>query len=362
MTTSVYFVAPPNYYGNLDYNYELQIEEIKNLNPDKIYCMVETETAGPYIFQYFLKNIEPYLKEYNKEVVIVIANPDGVRISPHVVTSTSSGFALNNHNLIKRVKISKKFFKWDNCDRLFTCYNNNDKFHRYVLIDYLIAHNFLKYGYVTFINPKKTHQELEKNIFQGKYKLKYYNLQKLKDEEDFKLNWPNREEYSPLELPRSYLKGFIDVVAESTYEPNEFFCTEKTCKPIATLKPFICVSNQYYHKWLQDWYGLELYTELFDYSFDEKENVEERIQGVISNMKRLLQLWKNDKNQLIEIYNSIMPKLLSNKQKIYDVITDKDKMLPSKLKFLSTEPVQIYGDTAYNPTVQICRMNGWLLT
>lgn len=351
--TKAYFVVPPNELGQeIDYDYKNEIDEIKKINPDKIFCMIEGETQGDYIFSFFLQNIEDYLKETKKEVVLVVSNPNNLRITDYVVTSTSCGFALLNHFFINDVKENNLIFDWNNCEKAFTSYNNNDKFHRYVLIDKLCKYNLVEQGYVTFTNPKK-------NILFDDYQIKHYNLEVLKDEEDFVLNAPGRPEFSPMALPKSYLKGFVDIVTESNYTKETYFVTEKTAKPIATLKPFICVANQYYHKHLQEFYDLELYTELFDYSFDEKENLEERVEGVIQNIKKISELFNNSPENLRVTYNALLPKLYRNRDKLKNIIYNKEKMIPNRLKFLLDGSAEIYG-TPNSITFNLIKHNGWI--
>jgi len=350
----VYIITPNS---NTEYDFASEIAEIREIDPVKIYCMVEGETDGKYIFRHFLANIESYLQETNKEVVLVISNPDNVRLSNHVVTNTSCGMTLPIYNLIKRSERRNLEFNWEQCDKSFTCYNNNDKFHRYILIDKLLGNGLVDSGYVTF-NCPKSKMEYVDYILEGKYKLKHYDLTPIKEEQDFVLNAPTRPDFSPMSYPKNYFKGFIDILPETNYEKDLFFVTEKTGKPVASLKPFLSVANQYYHKYLQEFYNMELYTELFDYSFDSCENVQDRIDGIIENLKRVNDMFIYNRSNLITIYNDILPKLKYNRACLRNIINNKDKMVPNKLKFLIEQPVEIYGDKN-TATFNIIRMNNW---
>ena len=128
--------------------------------------------------------------------------------------------------------------------------------------------------------------------------------------------------------------GFIDLVAESHVEPEEFFITEKTIKSIALLKPFITLCSVGYHTdYLVNTYGLELYDELFDYSFDTMPNVTDRINGLVDNIERIVQIYNNDYRD--QIHETLLPKMLRNRQHMIDYGLDKDKMVPASLKFLT---------------------------
>ena len=157
------------------------------------------------------------------------------------------------------------FFSFNDNTKLFTSYNNSNKLHRNILVDVLAKNNLLNDGIVTILHP---------NIWPnrpGDYKFEYYDGTILKDEPSFVLN--SCDAFAPNSFPKSYLNGFIDIVTESTYEEDQFFLTEKTSKPISTLKPFLIVGPPKIHKFLYENYGVEYYDELFDYSFDDETEI-----------------------------------------------------------------------------------------
>lgn len=74
------------------------------------------------------------------------------------------------------------------------------------------------------------------------------------------------------------------MIAEST--TDGIFLTEKTWHAILIAKPFVVVGATGLHKFLEE-KGFELYTELFDYSFDSVSNEDERIKLICDNLQRL---------------------------------------------------------------------------
>jgi len=164
--------------------------------------------------------------------------------------------------------------------RLFTCYNNRQSEHRHKLIDQLAKHDLLKLGMVTYRHyVMAPHMSIEPPLiyFKGETSLM--------DEEDFVLH--DRTAYSPFAFPRSYFTGTIDIVTESRYLPNEFYMSEKANKPIVACKPFLVLGCQGFNQWLRDTRDIELYDELFDYSFDNEPLLEDRINGIVQNLIRL---------------------------------------------------------------------------
>ena len=113
-------------------------------------------------------------------------------------------------------------------------------------------------------------------------------------------------------------------------------------KPIIGLKPFLVLSCANYHKNLVDDYGLVLYDELFDYSFDNIPDVNDRIQGIIDNLNRIVNM---DLSSIQELHKLLLPKMLHNRQQFLEYKTKKEKMVPKSLNFLTeTTDYKLYGD------------------
>ena len=218
----------------------------------------------------------------NKTVIVLSSGPDGLKITPNIIHEKTFGYYSISRRICSEIESDAANSEWfsshKNAQKWFTCYNNNPKYERALLVDQLVKNYLLQHGIITFQKPN----EAESPAPVGRYQWQYHDGSRLFDEEDFILNsTPN---YSACEFPKNYFKGFIDVVCESSYSPNLFFMTEKTAKPLAVLKPFIVLSCAGYHKHLVDEFGMVLYDEIFDYSFDSKEDVNDRIQGIIDNL------------------------------------------------------------------------------
>jgi hypothetical protein len=96
----------------------------------------------------------------------------------------------------------------------------------------------------------------------------------------------------------------MSLVGESSmYIP---FVTEKTYRPILLKHPFLCYGAKNQNKEITK-YGFELYDEIFDYDFDSKNHISDRIRGIIDNLNNL----KNE--NYYDLYKKIEPKLIYNK-------------------------------------------------
>jgi hypothetical protein len=334
--------------------FKKEVEDVKRINPDKIICLCMEEFDFEHIFKNFFDGIQDWLLENNKKVIVSIPNPDNVELRPNIITEKNCGYYIYNYDMILKMieqgvdyynNIHERATKW------YTCYNNTPKIHRALLLDSLVKNNLLQHGMVTFHSPVKVHEC---------YAWQYHDGSELNDEENFILN--SKPEFLPGELPKSFFNGFLDIITESSIAPNNWFCTEKTAKSIGTLKPFLVLGNQDYHKFLHDEYGIELYDEFFDYSFDSKPNLSDRIQGIVDNLNRIVKL---DHSEMTTMHNKLLPKMLLNRKRFMDYGT-KEYMVPRSLYFLTQNTdYELYRSdtgTISSNIFDYMEKQGWLAT
>ena len=156
-------------------------------------------------------------------------------------------------------------------------------------------------------------------------------------------------------MPKNQTSTFMDIVPESRYDPGEFFVTEKTLKSVVLFRPFLVLSCQGFHQYLIDKFGFKLYDEIFDYEFDTKELVEDRIEGIIHNVRQIRKKFSRSS----QLYDSIRPKLIHNKNRIEEIFASKDSIVPHSLRFLMEDNVSIVGDT-YGDLPTYMRIMGWM--
>jgi len=325
------------------YDWQKEIDEVKQLNPDLLFANCIYEYQPEFIFNNFISGISDWLVENNKKLIIFCSGPDGLELAPNVIIEKTYGYYVVNYDRCRQElfkTVNSNFTRIEpyqeiQAEKWFTCYNNNPKYERGLLVDQLAKHNLFQHGIVTFQFPERV--QSPNNIG---FTWKYHDGSKLIDEADFVLS--KIPEYSPNSFARSYFKGFIDIVTESSFGTNNFFVTEKTCKPIVGLKPFLILSCENYHKNLVEDYGLVLYDELFDYSFDSMPDINDRIQGIIDNLNKIVQ-W--DLSKIKKIHKTLLPKMLYNRQKFLDYGSIKEKMVPKSLQFLTeTTDYKLYGN------------------
>ena len=306
------------------------VNPIKSVNPDKIICWcVEEYDAETIIFKQFIQTMTLWLKENSKSIDIIYPGPDK-KINDNVFLHNSFGYYLNNQNMTLLKTHAMNFDEVHlNASKLYTLYCNRGSSERLTIIDTMARENLLEHGVVTFrggyyLNPEERPWQ-------------YHDGSPLVDEDDVTTGlFVNK--YDPCAFPKSFLNGFMDVVCESRVKNNEFFMTEKTGKSIVALKPFLALSSQHYHKHLIQEYGIEPYTEIFDYSFDSCADINNRIEGIVENVKSLL---NKDKNTIHEL---IFDKMVYNKRKFTEYGDNYNKMVPKALEFATTTSLKMHGD------------------
>jgi hypothetical protein len=324
-------------------NFSKYINDIKTLNPKHLIIWSDTEYDVNFIFDKFFTQIDPWLKTNNKHITVVAPGFDR-NITDNISVVGSYGYHIMGREVLTTlmdVDVNNVHLQ---SDKLFTLYCNRGSKERVQIIDTVAREDLLSSGIVTF-----------KSAYFGKemHDWKYYDGSRLYDEDDYDATNPN---YAPNYFPKSFFRGMIDIVCESRVDDNEYFPTEKTMKSLAAQKPFLALSCQHYHQYLRDDYGIEMYDEIFDYSFDSKPDIADRIEGIIENIKRVKDM---DKNHL---HSLILPKLQSNKAKFVNYQHDFNKIFPKALRFLLDGDYEIIGDNidSFGFWLQLVRKNKWL--
>jgi hypothetical protein len=145
-----------------------------------------------------------------------------------------------------------------------------------------------------FINEYEEEKELLNELTElnelydhGLFMNKSEKLLKDRTESEIVNSFDSKREAFQQCVPLEYIQSYIDLVTESMVY-DCVMLTEKTFKPISLKKPFILLSARNSHLFLKKM-GYQLYDELFDYSFDDK-NFSIRFKSIIKQIIYLLSL------------------------------------------------------------------------
>jgi hypothetical protein len=313
------------------------VEEITIINPDKIIILSSTEVAFENIYKPFYDKILPYLEHTNKIVNVITPHLDNIIIKKRFYCERTYGNVMAA--LPNFLCSGNKPYYWDfgsgsvppyrenyQFSYLYSCYNVRVAEHRIRMVDALAREKLIDRGMVTFHYPEKV-------------EWKYYDGKKRSDEAAY-----SKESHDQFRYPASFQKCFVDIVAETWHESTMFHVTEKTLRSVAFFKPFLVLSCKgFYKDYLCDYFGLELYDEVFDYDFDNMESLQDRVDGIVSNIKKIENL---SVHELSNLYISLIPKMIRNKSKLIEILYNKDKIVPDAFKFMfEDDNVTLYGMT-----------------
>lgn len=197
----------------------------------------------------------------------------------------------------------------------FVYMNHIAKHHRCLLIDNIAKDDLLRYSAYSWHNKYYNN----KSKYVNSFKFKFYDGSIKTMDTQF------TGTFNYWLLPDEYHESFFQVVSETN--PDVQFITEKTISPLLLGKPFIVFGAVKTHKLLKD-LGFELYDELFDYSFDNYEDIDNRVIGICENIKRITELSLDECRQY---HNKIQYKIIHNRNRAIELAYDTD-MLPQLVK------------------------------
>lgn len=200
---------------------------------------------------------------------------------------------------------------------LFITLNNVVKNNRCMQMDQLAKYDLIERGIYSW---QSWDQIYGRDILNSnRYDFRYWKPEiKILDQFPKKINVNNI--YDPgapngFTLPPQELKkSFMQIVSETHY--TEIAYTEKTAAPLFFGKLFLVNGARHFHKSLEN-LGFKLYTEIFDYSFDDEFDLEKRTDMLTHNVFRLR---NKTPSELRSMYNEVLPKIEYNKKHLKQMV------------------------------------------
>lgn len=187
---------------------------------------------------------------------------------------------------------------------LFINHNNKPHYHRCLLVEKLIEKNLDKVGNFSWNYLTKDYYEKYNNILLDKdFKFVYFKEKKISIKDNYSIT---QNQYSNPGL--TYAESLFDIVSESNIDVK--FITEKTYKPLVYGKPFIILSFKGANAHIKS-LGFKLFDNIIDYSFDNYDKIEDRVEGLCNELQNL-------SNQNYEELNNKMKNIVQyNKEKAF---------------------------------------------
>lgn len=192
-------------------------------------------------------------------------------------------------------------------NKLFTSLNSKPRYNRCMFIDHMSLYGMIENNYVSWNMTL-----LESEADTTPYKFKYWEPKRLLLESAWKhsnIQEPTAVHYQT--PPPQFADSLFSFISETN--TNEIMVTEKTWMAIYHQRPFLTFATSGYYKFLQ-MLGIELYDEVFDYSFDSIQDWEERCIAVMEQMKKL------ESADLQNLYMLLRPKVMRNYTQMLDIV------------------------------------------
>ena len=209
----------------------------------------------------------------------------------------------------------------------FINYNRKPRFHRVELVKKIIDLGLDKYGIQTLGKPDRTY-DLDPN--------NDLYLTVGEDIEEYRKygHWFTGED--PTGIPHDVLSlhnmeywkhHFLHIVGATMFWPwDDVFVSETMFKPIIGLRPFVINGNTRTYQWLRD-RGFKTFNQYFPSDLDNthEDSVHDNI------IKTLEWLVVQDNNDLLDMYNDMLPDLVYNKQRFAEFAAEQKKKIDTIL-------------------------------
>lgn len=202
-----------------------------------------------------------------------------------------------------------------NFDKAFVSLNNRITQYRCWLIDKMSEHNLLNHGYISWL------KSFDEGLYDDEFEYFDNRIIRL---ENRNRNLTLNEEI----VESSYFNGFVNIITEGDINFKDI--SEKTFYAILHKKPFLILGSTGVHKTLKD-LGFKLYDNVFDYAFDSEHDLTVRIDGIIQNVKSILE---KDYNKL---YNSCLATAEFNYNRYIEILKESNPIEKKFLDYLKSD-------------------------
>lgn len=212
----------------------------------------------------------------------------------------------------------------------FLSFNRNtQKYHRHFLLLFLYENNLLDKTLLSALRPLGEVSD---------EKLNYLNkhIDEINKRIPIEIDThalKNKMQFRTIDAIRNvdYFKSYIHLVAETDFEQNSIFFTEKIVKPIRAIQPFIVLSTYNYLKELRN-VGFKTFHPIIDESYDNEPNETKRLQMIF---KEIMRLSKMSIDEVHELYKSVIDICIYNKKHL-NTISNKSP-IEEKLNIIENE-------------------------
>lgn len=215
-------------------------------------------------------------------------------------------------------------------DKFFLCINKRQRIHRVSSLAYLKNIDLLKQtNYSVLESNNNEDDDFERFLGIDEFLRLESDLKYILDNSPKQTDFESIHNTDLLNVNKYTYAGIIDfddyktttvnIVNESMYETNSVHITEKSFKPIGFCQLPVFVASPHHVKYLREYYGLDMYDDIINHSYDDEENHRKRLKMVIDEVKRLY----DNKESVINFWNLNKDRILKNRKILKDILDKK---------------------------------------
>jgi|TARA_R100001443_G_scaffold2804_1_gene9275 hypothetical protein len=213
----------------------------------------------------------------------------------------------------------------DNKSKHFLCYLRNcGRPHRNAIASYFQHNNLWDNNNLSFLK-NSFRGDIPKDILPQQY---WNSSVELNDLPKVELDTQNLQDTQGFDTSFSsnwkhYQETFLSIVSETIYEDKSKFFSEKICKPLVNLHPFILMSTPYSLRYLKK-FGFKTFDGFIDESYDKEENDLKRMQMIFDELDKFR---SKSNEELKNWWSEILPILEHNQETFINMGNKKTKKI-----------------------------------
>jgi len=194
---------------------------------------------------------------------------------------------------------------------LYLCYNRRPRWHRTLFLAEAIKHKLFHRGLISFrpdlLGSSSSLENELANVGLGSYGRILDHIGPLEIDMDLEANNPAVDVQ-----PSHYQQTFLSVIPETCHGCEQMFFSEKIWKTLRIGHPFMLVSSPGMLAQLQS-FGFKTFDQWWDESYDQEQDLHQRIKKVVKELERLSKL---NVNQLKHLRTGMKSTVEHNQQLI----------------------------------------------
>ena len=212
------------------------------------------------------------------------------------------------------------------------CYIRNcNRDHRKAIASYFQHNNLWNNNNISFLKNSYSNKSIPNKILPQKYWNSCSELDNLPMVEIDTQNIQNKENFNTSFTSnwKHYQETFLSIVSETLYLPDNItpfecnFFSEKICKPLVNLHPFILMSTPYSLQKLRK-FGFKTFDGFIDESYDNEKSHLKRMQMIFDELDKFRN--KSDE-ELKDWWKEILPILEHNQKTFINMGNKKTKKI-----------------------------------